>query len=141
MEPLIVVTSPDDLRFSDILNDIRDSDLVNYLIFFDGDRRSSVRFVSLAISDDYRSAFGVATLAPTDELGCYGPHIMGVWIRPDYRRMNLGMRLVLALISTSLDHYASPPTFVAATRDALDFALSVARRDPRLLVVDPFKRP
>ncbi|MGB9755168.1 GNAT family N-acetyltransferase [Roseiflexus castenholzii] len=139
MEFRVLLTSPDDLRFSNTLDAIRRSDFLSSLVLFEGERRSCVRFVSLGVSDDYCSVFGVATLAPTDELGCHGPHIMGVWVHPDYRRRKLGTRLILALISVSLDRYETPPTLVAVTRQSLPFVLSIAQRDPRILVVNPFK--
>lgn len=104
-------------------------------ILFGGDRWLVVACVALAL-DDQDQPIGLATLAPTDELGGGGPHIIGVWVDLARRRQGVGQRLVQALIDESLTRYGAPPTAVAVTPAGLALVRRVQATDPRLIVVD-----
>lgn len=82
-------------------------------MLFGGDRWRCVRDVALAL--DGQQPSGIATLAPRDELGGSGAHIIGVWGDPSYRRQRIGMTLLRAQRDRRLTLYHKVPTVVAIT--------------------------
>lgn len=91
------------------------------VILFGGERWYRVERVAL-LDDEQGQRVGVATLAPTNELGGGGPHIIGVWVAPPARRQGHGLALLCALSQESQRLYGVEPTIVTATLDGAKLA-------------------
>lgn len=87
-------------------------------ILFAGDRWQHVAHVARAVSDQALSV-GMATLAPCDEMGAGGPHIIGVYVLPAYRRQGIGRRLIAALVAKSQQVYGRGVTAECVTHEGL----------------------
>lgn len=134
MTTKIKLTRPDDPAVRDLLNRLfAGPTVLMAATLFGGDRWSCVRDVALAL--DGGQPVGIATLAPTDELGGNGPHIIGVWVDPAYRRQGIGTTLLRALRDRSLNLYNMIPTVVAITAPGLALAQRVAQTHGFLTVV------
>ena len=86
-----------------------------WILLFGGDRWQYVQIVAVATDSDGQSV-GLATLAPTDEMGEGGPQIIGVWVAPAYRRRGIATRLVQVLAAQSTYCYGKPATLMSLTR-------------------------
>lgn len=130
----IKLTRPDDPAVRDLINRLLAGPTVLMAVtLFGGDRWSCVRDVALAL--DRTQPVGIATLAPTDELGNNGPHIIGVWVDPAYRRQGIGATLLRALRDRSLNRYNKVATVVAITQPGLALARHVEGGTGMLTVV------
>lgn len=86
---------------------------VSWVILFQADRWYPVEHVAIAYEQE--KPIGLATLAPTDDMGEEGPHIIGIWVHPDHRRQGIGSALLNALCNTSLEVYGVAPSLVPVT--------------------------
>lgn len=132
MDPAIEITSRGDARVHALRARIPP---LSAAVLFGGDRWLVVERVAIAL-DDAAMPIGIATLAPTDEVGGDGPHIIGVWVDLAQRRRGVGQRLVQALIDESVARYGAPPAAVAVTPAGLALARRVQTADARLIVGD-----
>lgn len=54
--------------------------VASWVILFQADRWYPVEHVAIAWNE--QEPIGLATLAPTNEMGEGGPHIIGIWVHP-----------------------------------------------------------
>ena len=99
-------------------------------ILFGGDRWAVAMVCAIAMQGD--ALHGLATLAPTDELGRGGPHVIGVWVARAHRRQGVGSALLRMGIAESRRRYQAPPTAVVCTPSGL--ALCARLQDNGLTV-------
>lgn len=84
-------------------------------VLFGGDRLLCVAHVFVAsIGSQFT---GLATLAPSDEMGEDVPSIIALWVRPEYRGSEVGVALLRAAAAESMRQYDRPPRFMALTKD------------------------
>jgi hypothetical protein len=62
---------------------------------------------------------GLATLAPSNDMGQGGPHIIGVWVRPEQRRNGYCNWMLRLASADSLWRHNVPPQVVAVTSSGL----------------------
>lgn len=105
----------DDTLAQQALHSIARKSQICWVILFSGERWSHVEWVAVARDD--KSIIGLASLAPTNEMGKFGPHIIGVWVGKGYRRQGIATQLVQALGRKSLNEYGIEPIIIAATLD------------------------
>lgn len=132
----IEILTPDAARVRELLDDMRamPAQLRVQALLFGGDRWACVEVCALALRD--QQAVGLATLAPTDEVGAGGPQIIGVWVRPDQRRQGLGTALLVALAAEAQRRYGQPATVVCVSPAGLAAARRAVRTGATLQIVD-----
>jgi len=82
-------------------------------LLFGGDRWQHVAVCAVATAGG--EDVGMASLAPCDEGGQGGPHIIGVWVHPAWRRQGIGTALLTALAEESRHSYHQTATAEAVT--------------------------
>lgn len=113
----IVLCSRDDTQVRLLSDLIQQASPLAAGILFAGDRWQHVAHVARAVSDHI--SVGMATLAPCDEMGAGGPHIIGVYVLPAYRRQGIGRRLIAALVAKSQQEYGRGVTAECVTHEGL----------------------
>ncbi len=111
----IRVCPPADETSQAALSLVEQEAMASWVILFGGDRWHSVQVVAIAL-DEQGQPVGLASLAPTDEMGEGGPQIIGVWVRPSHRRRGIATRLVAVLAALSVYCYGKPATLLGVTR-------------------------
>jgi GNAT superfamily N-acetyltransferase len=109
----IVLCHPTDPLVESALSLVEEIAQLSWVILFGGDRWSPVEVVAVAMEEE--QPVGMATLAPHDEMGTGGPHIIGVWVCPPMRSQGIGGRLVASLAEESQRRYGQAPTLVTVT--------------------------
>jgi hypothetical protein len=130
------ILDPHDPIVERMLRVMRKNAPQSYQILFMGDSWLHVELVGVYTYTPTSAPFGIASLAPTDELGQGGPHIIGLWINPFVRRRGAGTHLLVILTLESIQRYGVPPTVVAVTTAGLNTAHAAACIDERLIIVD-----
>jgi RimJ/RimL family protein N-acetyltransferase len=110
----IRVCAPTDTVALQVLDLVEQEAQTTWIILFGGDRWQYVQLVAVAL-DGEGQPVGLASLAPTDEMGEGGPQIIGVWVRPSYRRRGIATRLVQVLAAQSTYCYGKPATLMGVT--------------------------
>lgn len=121
----IVVVDHSDSRLMPFIWQMMESEFTpSFVILFGGDRWSCIEDVALAVVDGDQ-IIGIATIAPTDEMGHDGPSIIGCRVHPSHRRQGIGSALVRALVDESLSRYGQAPHMVGVTREGLQRAFAL----------------
>lgn len=108
---------------------------LSFVILFGGDRWQYVEAVAVAQGGDSgEDIIGLASLAPTDEMGEGGPQIIGIWVAIAYRRQGAAMALIDALAVESQARYQQKATIVPATLAGYKLALAALARNLPLFV-------
>jgi GNAT superfamily N-acetyltransferase len=102
---MITLITPAHDRVAALRAQISQQSPLTLAILFGGDRWQSVEVCGVATQDG--RDVGLASLAPCDECGQPGPHIIGVWIAPESRRGGLGAALLVALAAESQRRYGA----------------------------------
>ncbi len=88
------------------------------VVLFEGGRWYDVEAVALL--EVFNHAAGMATLAPTNELGAGGPHLIALWIDPEISisdRVSYGISMLRSLAEEAQRRYgATTLTWVTATQ-------------------------
>lgn len=82
-------------------------------ILFGGDRIACCDEAILVVINSV--IIGAATIAPKGESCEDGPEIVGVFVRPEYRRQGIGKKLINLAIDRCLERGLGKPTMVPAT--------------------------
>lgn len=108
---------------------------LSWVMLLEGDRWRPVECCAVAFSEEENGdPVGIATLAPTNELGNGGPCIIGVWVVPYLRRSGIALRLIAMLARESVARYGSAPSMTAVSPAGRALALSAQRQGIDLVV-------
>ena len=118
----IHILSPADQRVRRFLDSFFDGTFPQLVVagatLFGGDRIECVE--AAALLEENGVAIGLATLAPTDEMGLNGPTIIALWTEPEARALpsyrKLAVALFRALVEESKRRYGAKPRFVPVTQ-------------------------
>ncbi|HEU4324486.1 MAG TPA: hypothetical protein VFS21_15195 [Roseiflexaceae bacterium] len=100
---------------------------------FGGDRLTSTAYFAVALEAGV--PVGLASLAPTDEEGQGGPHIIAVWVVAELVR-SAGAALLRALVEESQRRYGVAPTLVAVAPEEAEVAREALRQGVALALND-----
>lgn len=121
---------PEEEVVTAFLDRLQRDDPLASMMMFSGDRWRHVTACACATVRD--TVVGLATLAPCDELGSGGPHIIGVYVMPDHRRQGWGRTLLTELAEESILLYHKTATVYAVT----PAGLAACRGIENLIVAD-----
>jgi ribosomal protein S18 acetylase RimI-like enzyme len=125
-----MIRLPHEQPVAQFLDRLQQDDSMSYVVLFGGDRWRHV--TTCACATVRGTMVGLATLAPCNELGGGGPHIIGVYIMPDHRKQGWGRALITALVEESMTEYKTQPTACVITPDGM----ALCRGIDNLIVVD-----
>lgn len=100
---------------------------------FGGDRANVVAYYVVAL--DRGLIIGLGSLAPTDEMGEPGPHIIAVWAEAD-AVASAGAAIIQALVNESVQRYSSAPTLIAVTPEEAQAAKVAHARGSEFQLID-----
>jgi len=121
----IRIVDPTDPAVAAILDQMAATAPLSLGILFGGDRWRVVTVCAVARVPD-GTPVGLATLAPTDEQGGGGPHLIGAWVAPAVRAQGIATALLGALIAESRARYGAYPTIVPVTHGGYRAAVRAA---------------
>ena len=112
----IIVVDRSDARVAAAKGLVAGMALTTWAVLFDGDRWHYVERVALALDPSgLGTPLGLASLAPSNEMGEGGPNIIGVWVHPAARQKGIGLALVEALATESLARYGKQASMEGVT--------------------------
>lgn len=140
-DAVITIAAPFDSRCTAALHALQDGawgigGRAAAAILFGGDRWWVVEHAAVALVPDPVGprVVGLATLAPTDEIGAGGPHVIGVFVSPSFRRRGIGAALIAALAHHAVQVYGTTATAVALTTAGAQACAAAVRKGAPLIV-------
>ncbi len=124
--PDIVIVEPGHPLAQQALHLVQNEAMLSWVILFGGDRWHCVEHVAVAMQDN--EPVGMATLSPHDEMSAGGPHVIGIWVHPEYRRQGIATEMLKILVEESQRRYGTVPTVVPVTRVGLHLIESALRQ-------------
>jgi ribosomal protein S18 acetylase RimI-like enzyme len=114
----VVVLAPTDERVRRLLDTVQ---ALSRAILFAWDRWSPVEVVAIVQVEG--QDVGLSSLAPHGEMRQPGPHIIGLWVNPEYRHLGVALTLLEELSLESQRRYGVAPRVAAVTRGGLAVVL------------------
>ena len=130
----IRVCAADDLVVGSAKEVVRAASMVSWVLLFEGERWCHIERVVVALVDD--EIVGLASLSQQDAASNDIPEIVGVWVRPEYRRQGIGTKLVNALSEEAQRLYQEAPRIVGVSTAGAALARYVARHGVNVDVID-----